>query len=140
MLWSGSPALPPPLLLPLSSGYALGPVVLCRVLLSVWCCAALCRRACVVQFSASFVRAISDASGCGVLLCPRYFPLALCGALVLPSCVVWSVVVPYCPVLCPVVLCCLLVPCCRAVLCVCLCCVLLLFLFPLIATAVSLHL
>ena len=88
---------PPPLLLPLMLGFALRPVVLCRVLLCVWCCAALCRRACIVLFSAGLVCAVSGASCCGALLCAVLFPLTWCGAVVLPYCVMRCLVVPCCP-------------------------------------------
>ena len=95
---------PPLLLLPLLSGCALRPIMFCRVLLCAWCRARLWWLACVVLFGAGWARAVSGALGCGVLLCAVPFPLAFCGAVVLPCCVVWCVVMPCCPVLCPAVL------------------------------------
>ena len=121
---------PPPLLLPLLSGCALRPVVLCRVLLCALCCAALCWCTWIVLFGAGLVYAVAGASVCGVLLCVVVFPLAFCGAVVLPCCVVGCVVVPCCRVLRPVVLCYCLVLCCRALLCFFLCCLRLFLLLP----------
>ena len=110
------PALPPPpLLLPLLSGCAVRPVVLCCALLCVWCCAALRWWSCVLLFV--LVCAVAVAWWCGAFLFAVLFPLAFCGAVVLPCCVVWCVLVPWCPVLCPVVLCCFALLCCMGVLC-----------------------
>ena len=66
--------------------------------------------------------AISGALCSGAMLCAVLFPLAFCGAVVLPCCVELCVALPCCPVLCPVVLCCLVVLCRRALLCFFFCC------------------
>ena len=103
-------------------------------------CAVLCWRECVMLFDAGLVCAFSGVSCGGVLLCAVLFPLAFCGALVVPCGVVWCVVVFCCAVLCPVVLCCLVVPRCRAVLCFFRCCLWLFCIFPFKTTAACLDL
>ena len=106
-----------PTYLPLLSGCALRPVVLCCVLLCVGCRAALCWCSCLLLFVLVF--AVAVAWCCGALLCAVLFLLAFYGAVVLPCCVVWCVLVSWCPVLCPVVLCFFALLCCLSLLCFC---------------------
>ena len=98
--------------------FALLVVLVCVLSLRLRCCVPLC----AVLFGAGLVCAVVGASCCGVSLCVVLSPLAFCGVVVLPCCVVWCVVVSCCAVLCSLVPCCLVVPCCWAVLCVLLCC------------------
>ena len=104
------PVTPPPLLLHLLSGCALRPIMFCRVLLCLSCCAALRWYSWVLLLV--FVCAVAVAWGCGALLCAVLFLLAFCGVVLLPCCVVWCVLVLWCGSPCFSVLCC-------AVLCWC---------------------
>ena len=94
---------PPPLLLRFLSYPALRPVVLCRVLLCVWCFLALCWCACNVLFGLGLLFGVSGAFTSALLLCALLFPLAFCSAVVrcAVGCLLWCVAL-CCAVLCHV--------------------------------------
>ena len=78
---------PPPLLLPLLSDCPLRPVLLCCVLLCLWCSTALSWCACVVLWCVAVCCAVSSSvlwCGGAALLCA-----ALCCGVLLPRAVLW---------------------------------------------------
>ena len=109
------PALPPPpaaalvvWLCPASCRVAPSPVV--RVVL---CCAAL-----MPSFLLFFLFCAVAVAWCrGALLCAVLLLWLFCGAVTFPCCVLWCVLVPWCPVPCPLVLCCFAPLCCLGLLC-----------------------
>ena len=82
---------------------ALLAVLVCVLSLCLRCCVELC----LVVFSAGLICAVVGASFCGVSPCVVLSPLAFCGVVVLPCCVVWCGVV----VLCRAVFCGAVLPC-----------------------------
>ena len=86
----------------------------CHAARVVLCCAALVLSLLLFLL----VCAVAVAWCCGAFLCALLLIWVFCGTLVLPCCVVLCVLVPWCPVLCPVVLCCFPLLCYLGLLCI----------------------